>query len=152
MAGLGDLALYEGRFADAVEIFRQGAAADLEAKNPDRAARKLTSLAYAQLLRGQKALAVATAEKALATSATVPIKFLAARILVEGDALARARKIATELASELAIEAQAYGKIIEGEIALKSGDPRQSIRILTEANELLDTWLAHFGLGRAYLL
>ncbi len=67
VAGLGDLALYEGRFADAVEIFRQGAAADLEAKNPDRAARKLTSLAYAQLLRGQKAPAVATAEKALAT-------------------------------------------------------------------------------------
>jgi serine/threonine protein kinase/tetratricopeptide (TPR) repeat protein len=151
VAGLGDLAMYEGRFADAVEIFRQGAAADLEAKNPDRAARKLTSLAYAQLLRGQKALAVATAEKALATSTTVPIRFLAARILVEGDALARARKIATELASELAIEAQAYGKIIEGELALKSGDPRQSIRILTDANDLLDTWLAHLALGRAYL-
>ena len=38
VAGLGDLALYEGRFADAVG-FRQGATADLEAKNPERAAR-----------------------------------------------------------------------------------------------------------------
>ncbi len=151
VAGLGDLALYEGRFADAVEIFRQGAAADLEAKNPDRAARKLTSLAYAQLLRGQKAPAVATAEKALATSTSVPIRFLVARIFVEGDATSKARPLAAGLASELSIEPQAYGKIIEGEIALKSGDARQAIRILTEANELLDTWLAHLGLGRAYL-
>jgi len=151
VAGLGDLALYEGRFADAVEIFRQGAAADLDAKNPDRAARKLTSLAYAQLLRGQKALAVATAEKALATSTSVPIRFLAARIFVEGDATPKARPLAASFASELSIEPQAYGKIIEGEIALKAGDARQAIRILTEANELLDTWLAHFDLGRAYL-
>jgi tetratricopeptide (TPR) repeat protein len=102
-------------------------------------------------MRGQKALAVAAAEKALATSSSVPIRFLAARIFVEGDATAKARPLAAGLASELSIEPQAFGKIIEGEIALKGGDARQAIRILTEANELLDTWLAHFGLGRAYL-
>ena len=36
-------------------------------------------------------------------------------------------------------------------IALKNGDPRQAIKILTDANNVLDTWLAHFDLGRAYL-
>ena len=46
---------------------------------------------------------------------------------------------------------QAYAKIIEGEIALKNGDARQAIKILTEANASLDTWLGHFDLGRAYL-
>ena len=34
-SGLGDLALYEGRFSDAVADFRAGAATDLAAKNND---------------------------------------------------------------------------------------------------------------------
>src|SRR5919108_4278523 len=46
---------------------------------------------------------------------------------------------------------QAYAKIIEGEAALKSGDARLAIKVLTEANTLLDTWVGHFVLGRAYL-
>ena len=48
-------------------------------------------------------------------------------------------------------EPQAYAKIIEGEAALKSGDARQAIKSLTEANALLDTWIGHYDLGRAYL-
>ncbi len=36
-------------------------------------------------------------------------------------------------------------------IALKNGDPREAIKILTEATGLLDTWMGHFDLGRAYL-
>ena len=37
------------------------------------------------------------------------------------------------------------------ECALKNGDARQAIDLLTQANTLLDTWLGHFELGRAYL-
>ena len=40
-SGLGDLAVHEGRFSEAVRIFEQGASADLAAKNADRAAVKL---------------------------------------------------------------------------------------------------------------
>jgi hypothetical protein len=76
---------------------------------------------------------------------------LAARIFVEADAIAKARTIAAGLSAELPAEPHAYGKIIEGEIALKNGDPRQAVSILTDANEILDTWLSHFDLGRAYL-
>ena len=65
-AGLGDLALYEGRFSDAVKIFEQSAAAAVTAKNPDVAAMKFAALAYAQLSRGQNAAAIAAADKALA--------------------------------------------------------------------------------------
>jgi serine/threonine protein kinase/Flp pilus assembly protein TadD len=150
-SGLADLALYEGRFSDAVRAFEHGAAADLASKNPDKAARKLTSLAYVHLMRGQKGLAIAAADKALLNSKAVPIRFLAARIFVEADAVARARTIAQDLSNELPAEPHAYGKIVEGEIALKSGDPRQAIKILTDANGILDTWLSHFDLGRAYL-
>jgi tetratricopeptide (TPR) repeat protein len=87
----------------------------------------------------------------LLSSKAVPIRFLAARIFVEADAITKARAIAGALSGELPAEPHAYGKIIEGEIALKNGDPRQAIKLLTEANGILDTWLSHFDLGRAYL-
>ena len=48
-------------------------------------------------------------------------------------------------------EAQAYAKIIEGEIALAAGDARLAITKLAEANQLLDTWIRPCVLGRAYL-
>ena len=52
---------------------------------------------------------------------------------------------------EILAEPRAYAKIVEGEIALRAGEPRQAIELLTQANTLLDTWLGHFDLGRAYL-
>ena len=149
-AGLADLAVYEGRFSDAVQLFERGAAADLAAKNPDLAAMKFTSLAYAHLAKGQKRPAAVAAEKALQNSTSTQIRFLAGRIFVETGDFARARKLAEEFLSQVAAEPQAYGKIIEGGIALKTGDARQAIKILTEANEILDTWLGHFDLGRAF--
>ncbi len=150
-SGVGDLALYQGRFSDAAHHFEQGAASDLAAKNGDKAARKLTSLAYALLMRGQKGPAVAAAEKALLGSNAASIRFLAARIFVEANAVARARTLAAGLSAELPAEPQAYGKIIEGGIALKNRDARQAIKILTDATSVLDTWWGHYDLGRAYL-
>ncbi len=151
-SGLGDLALHEGRYADAVRVFGAGAASDLASNSPDRAAMKFVSLAYAHLWRGQKGPAAAAAEKALANSKGVPIRFLAARVFVETGALDRARKLATGLADELPAEPQAYAKVIEAEIALRDKEPRHAIKVLSDANaNLLDTWLAHFDLGRAYL-
>ena len=150
-SGLGDLALYRGRLSDAARIFTAGAAADLASKDTDRAANKFAALAHVQLMRQQKSAAVATVEKALANSNAVKIRFLAARVFVEAGSVEKARTLAAGLASELQAEPQAYAKIIEGEAALKDGDPRQTIRLLTEANALLDTWIGHFDLGRAYL-
>jgi len=63
----------------------------------------------------------------------------------------KAQALAAALASELATEPQAYGKILEGDIALKKRDVGEAIKILTAANGVLDTWLGHFDLGRAYL-
>jgi tetratricopeptide (TPR) repeat protein/predicted Ser/Thr protein kinase len=150
-SGLGDLAVYEGRFADGIGIFEQGAAADLAAKNSDRAAIKYTSIASAQLMAGHKGLAVAAADKALLNSKSMPVRFLAARIFVEAGEIAKARPLATALSAELPAEPQAHGKIIEGLIALQNGNAREAIKTLTEANGLLDTWFGHFDLARAYL-
>ena len=149
--GLGDLAIIEGRYADAMKLLEQGAAADLVAKNPDRAATKIAAVAYAQLLRGQKAAAVAAADRSLATSAVVKIRFLAARIYVEAGQPARARPLITALSAELQPEPQAYGKILEAMMAVTGKDARPAIKLLTDANALLDTWIGHFELGRAYV-
>ena len=124
---------------------------DVMAKNADRAAAKFTSIANAELVRGQKRAAVAAGEKAIATSNAVKIRFLAARTFVEAGEIARARQLAAGLASELEAEPQTYGNIIDGEIALKNKDARQAIKLLTDANARLDTWIGRFDLGRAYL-
>jgi tetratricopeptide (TPR) repeat protein len=150
-SGLGDLAMYQGRFADAAQMFSRGAASDLASKDTDRAASKFAALASAEVLRQRKPAAIAAIEKALVSSRTVKIRFLAARVFVEAGAVARAQTLAAALGAELLAEPQAYGKIIEGEIALNNGDARQAIKHLTEAGTLLDTWIGHFDLARAYL-
>jgi tetratricopeptide (TPR) repeat protein len=151
ISGLADLAVYEGRFSDAVEALKKGAEADIAARHPDRASNKFTALAYAQLRRQQKEAAVAAAEKALTQSRSVKIRFLAARVFVEAGGTERAVAISTALRNELQAESQAHGLLIEGMVALQSGNARQAITVLTEANGVLDTWISHFDLGRAYL-
>jgi tetratricopeptide (TPR) repeat protein len=150
-SGLADLASYEGSFEPAVRLLEQGAAADLAAKRPENAADKFAALANTQLLRGQKGAAVAAADKALANSQSVQVRFLAAQAFLEAGEMAKAQKLAAGLGSELQAEPQAYAKIIAGKSALKRGDARQAIKDLTEANTLLDTWIGRFELGRVYL-
>jgi tetratricopeptide (TPR) repeat protein len=150
-SGLADVAVYEGRFSEAARLLRQGAAADVASKDVDRAADKFVALAHAELLRGRKAEAMAAAEKALANSQAVKIRFLAARVFLEAGAPAKALAIAQELASGLQTASQAYAKILNGLTALKQGDARQAIQDLTEANGLLDTWIGQYDIGRAYL-
>jgi tetratricopeptide (TPR) repeat protein len=64
---------------------------------------------------------------------------------------AKAQKLATSLSAALSSEAQAYGKIVQGLIGLKRKDTNEAIRLITAANNLLDTWIGHYDLGRAYL-
>ena len=150
-SGRADLALYEGRFREAVHVLEEGGAADLAAKAPENAASKFAMLAYTHLSRNQKVAALAAANNALAKSQAVKIRFLAARTFLDVGEVAKAQKLAAGLASELQPEPQAYAKIIEGMSALKQGDARQAIKALTEADNVLDTWIGHFELGRAYL-
>ena len=150
-SGLADVASFEGRYADAMRILERGAAADLAAKNPDNAAEKFAGLAHIQLLRGQKGPAVASANKASTMSQVVPVRVLAAQTFVEAGEIAKAQKLASGLASELLPEPQAFAKIIEGDLLLKRGDAPSAAKALTDANNLLDTWLGHYELGRAYL-
>jgi tetratricopeptide (TPR) repeat protein len=150
-AALADLAQYQGRLSENTQLLEQGADADLKAKAPESATSKFAALAYAQLLCGQSRAAVASAEKALANGQTLQVRFLAGRVFAEAGDAAQAKKMADSLAKETQVEPQAYGKIIEGKLALKQGDSRLAIKDITDANNLLDTWIGRFELGRAYL-
>ena len=150
-SGLANLAIYEGRYREAQQILEKGAAADVAAKQPDRAADNFSMLAHAEVLRGEKQPALAAAEKALASSQSPKIRFLVGRTFIEAGETAKGRKLAGTLGSELQAEPQAYAKLIEGEAALKEHDYKQALQLLTEAKNLIDIWIVHLDLGLAYL-
>jgi tetratricopeptide (TPR) repeat protein len=149
--GLADLAAYEGRFTGAVRLLEQSASVDLAAKRPENAADKFATLANTQLLRDQARAAVAAADRALGYGQSVQVRFLAGRIFAESGEIAKAQTLAASLRSESQAEPQAYAKIIEGKSALKQGNSSQAIKSLTDADNLLDTWIGRLELGRAYL-
>jgi eukaryotic-like serine/threonine-protein kinase len=150
-SGFGDLSLYRGDFREGAQFLEKGAARDLAAANSDAAADKLIMLSYANLLRGEKSAAVSAAERALANSKSVKIRFLVARTFVEAGELAKARDLATSLSSEIQKSPHVYAKLILGETALQQHDANQAIELFNEAKERSDTWLGRFDLGRAYL-
>jgi serine/threonine protein kinase/tetratricopeptide (TPR) repeat protein len=150
-SGQADLALYHGRLTEAVRLLQAGAAADIAARAPDRAADKLALLAFTQMTRGETRLAVQAAERALANSQGTKTRFLSGRTFARAGNVDLAREMARSLGAEFHAEPQAYAKIIEGNIALQAGNPREAVQALTDANRLLDTWLGRFDLGRAYL-
>jgi serine/threonine protein kinase/Tfp pilus assembly protein PilF len=150
-AGLADLAAYQGKYAEAARILAQGASTDVAAKMTDNAARKYVALGNIEEMQGNQGAALSDIGKALANSQSSQIEFLAANSYVDAGELAKAQKLATSLSSALTSEQQAYGKIIDGMIALKRKDAIEAVRQITAANNLLNTWIGHFDLGRAYL-
>jgi eukaryotic-like serine/threonine-protein kinase len=149
--GLADLSAYQGKYVEAARILTEGAAADEKAKMDDNAARKYVALGEIEEIEGKHTAALSDTDKALTKSQAAAIEFLAARTYVDAGEMAKAHKLATSLASSLTNESQAYGEIIEGMIALEKKNNNDAIRLTRGANNLLDTWIGHFELGRAYL-
>jgi tetratricopeptide (TPR) repeat protein/predicted Ser/Thr protein kinase len=149
--GLADLALYEGRTADAIHILERAIASDVAANDNASAAGKQAMLAEAQLALGQKDSALASAEKAVRTDPVDGIEFIAATIYIEGGKTAAAKGIAAKLNKSFQREPQIYAKLIEGELLLHQGDSRGALQVFGDAQKLSDTWLGRFYLGRASL-
>jgi serine/threonine protein kinase/tetratricopeptide (TPR) repeat protein len=150
-SALANMAMYQGKYREAQKILESAIKVDLSDKQPDRAADNLAMLSATVLSRGDKAAAISAAQKALSSSQSEKIKFLTARSYVETGEVGKAREVATALSSQLQSEPQAYSKMILAEIALKEHDAKQAIQLLTDAQNLVDIWIVHFDLGRAYL-
>ena len=84
-------------------------------------------------------------------SQAAPVRLLAGLSLVEAGETTKAQKLADRLAAELQPESQAYGKIIRDDLALQRGDKNEAVNMFTSSNQLVDTWIGRFELGRAYL-
>lgn len=149
-AGLADLAAYQGKYSDAARLLQQGAAADVAARFTDNAARKYAALGNIEEIQGNHTAALADTDKALTLGHSADLEFLAANTYTDAGNLAKAEKLASTLSTALSSESQAYGKIIEGMVALRRNDDNAAIRQISAANALLNTWIGHFDLGLAY--
>ena len=149
--GLADIALYEGRAADAAAILQAGIKSDLANQFAAPAAKKRASLAQALLMLGRKGEAAAAAAEAAKVSKENVVQYQAARTFLEAGMEAKAQGVAEELGQRIETDPQAYGKLIEGEIRLAKGDLREARRLFEESRKLADTWLSRLNMGRAYL-
>jgi tetratricopeptide (TPR) repeat protein len=149
--GLADLAAYQGKYAEAARILEQGAAADVAAKMNDNAASKYAALGTIDELQGHQPAALSDLGKAMALSPSTQLQMLIGTTYIEAGELGKAQKLAASLSAQTSSEPQAYGKILQGLIALNRKDNKEAVKQITAANGLLDTWIGRFELGRAYL-
>ena len=149
--GLADLAMFEGRLKDARKILEAGIASDVKNKFGDEAALKYVLLAQTMLAQGQPNAAVEQADHVLESSNKGSNLFSIALIYVQAGQIEKAMKIAAGLNAKANPEFQAYARLIEGEAMMKEGQAPEAARLFHESQEMLDTWLSHMALGRAYL-
>jgi eukaryotic-like serine/threonine-protein kinase len=151
VTGSADVAAYEGRYSDAVGLLSAGIASDESANNRSSAATKLIAMAEAYLAGGDKTRALDSAQRALTLDKQDSSLFAVGVIYSQAGQANKASAIAEQLESRVEPDPQFYAKLLRGEIALKSGTPAQAIQNFQQAQKLTDSWLGHFGLGRAYL-
>lgn len=147
---LADIALFEGRLSDAINILEKRIAQDTKEGITHYLGNKWALLAYARLLSRKKVPALEAADRAVAASKGIGTRFYAAQVYIEAGKEDKALSIATELSNQLVSEPRPYAKMIEGEISKKKGKIREAIEFFNQAQEILDTWLGRFSLGKAY--
>jgi tetratricopeptide (TPR) repeat protein len=151
VSGLADIALYQGRPGDAVPILQKGIEADLANQDSNAAAEKLLALADAHLELREPAAAVADAERALSMGKGENILYPAARLYLATGREARALALASQLATRLEPDPQAYAELIRGEAELARGKHAAAISHYRAAKKIADTWAGRLDLGKAYL-
>jgi len=149
--GMADVALYEGRTADAAAILEKGAAADAANGNRSAAARKLTALAHARWLQGRNADAVRLVQHAVKASSSFEVQVESAFVYLDLGMLREATALAAVLRASLRTDPQAYARVIDGFVLLARNQPREAVTAFNDAQKLADSWLGRLGLGRAFL-
>jgi len=148
--GIADIALFEGRYDEAIALLPAAAKRDEDQKNILGAVAKLVALAEAHQARGNDAGRRAAIEQAIALSTQESVLVPAARMAIVAGRLDDARKIAAELHQRLPAQSRAYARMIEGEIAMASKQYVAAIDHLNAAQKLADLWLVRYALGLAY--
>jgi eukaryotic-like serine/threonine-protein kinase len=150
--GLADLAMYEGRFGDAIALLKSRVAEDQKTKDTAYGPTNLLMLAEAYEIDGTPGPALQAVRAAVKMaprrdSVAVPAARLLARLGNETEAQA----IASGLSQRLEAHRRAYAATIEGEIAQKRQRTVDAVTAFLGALKLTDLWLARFDLGVAYV-
>ena len=149
--GLADIAMYQGRDADAVALLQKAIAADLAAKDSGSAAAKTIALGEAYFSQGDKKKALAAADGAITLDPQPSVLMAAGELSIDAGDSVRAARLVTQLSAHIEPEPQLYGALLQGRIALSHGQRMEAIQSFEKAQKISNSWLGHFYLGKAYL-
>ena len=148
--GKADLEMSRGDFDAAVATLKIGTELDIASGNNRALATKQAVLADAYAELGLHDEARMALEAAVATGGSA--RLVPAALIYSGlgdyDA---ALGIAETLGARLQPQSRAYGRMLEGVVALAQGDTVDAVDKLNAALEFSDMWLVRFHLGRAYV-
>jgi tetratricopeptide (TPR) repeat protein len=148
--GLADIALFEGRYEEAIAALPAAIEADKRDRNAPGAAAKLIALAEAHAGLGRVPLVLKNVEAALATSRDDATVVAAARLFLKSGSDDRAQLLIKELSARLSPQPRAYASILQAERAIARGQRGEAIDALAAAKKLADLWLGRLVSGIAY--
>ncbi len=149
--GLADLAMFQGKHAEAAALLHAGIAADLESDNKEGIATKTIALAQVLADMGDSEASLQAISDALDVRGGLARKVPAALLYLQFGDLDTASAIADELGANLQPQSRAYANLIHGVIDSRAGRHFDAIEKLQAAIALSDFWLIRFYLGHAYL-
>ncbi|HSD74525.1 MAG TPA: tetratricopeptide repeat protein [Steroidobacteraceae bacterium] len=149
--GLADVALYEGKAADAENILPGAIAKDQADSNEQGVASKRAALAKAYILQGKRSQALDVLRELTAKAATNAEWVPAALLYAELGEVAETKRIADRLRGDLQPQSRAYAKVLDGLLALRAKRAVEAVDALKTALGFADLWLVRYMLGEAYL-
>jgi tetratricopeptide (TPR) repeat protein len=148
--GLADLAMFQGRAKDALDLLTAGVRADEETKAAAGASLKRLAIAEAYEMEGNLPAAVSAASTALAASKAEPVLVPAGRIFAAARRQREIDAIVKVLSNQFEPQKRAYGRIVDALDYLSRERYVDAADSLKEAIRFADIWLARFYLGVAY--
>lgn len=148
--GLADIALFQGRYTDAITRLRDGIAVDRLENNENGVATKTIALAQAHIGLGDTSTGLRTIVEMLSgrgDGQLVPT----AEIYAAHGKYEESFKIAEQYRRQLRPTARAYANLIDGMNAYHQGEAIIAIDSLKKALESADLWIVRYYLGQAYL-
>ena len=149
--GLGDLAIYTGRYEDAEAVLVPAIAQDLADENRFVAAVKQIALAESYVAAGKFEAAESAVATALEMSAHSSVQIAAARVYIAAGNKARAAELSGELVNKIQPQTRAYGLMLQAMVARSGGGHAPAADLLRQALELVDLWLVRLELGKTYV-
>jgi tetratricopeptide (TPR) repeat protein len=149
--GLADVAILEGRLAEARSLLEKGIEDDARAGRDEALGRKSAMLGSIHVATGQPAKAVAAADRGRKATNADYVIFQLGVVYAGAGEDRKARAIADDLGARLGADPRMYGLILDAAIASRKKSHVDAVSKAKAAVQLVDAWLSRYALGRAYL-